>query len=124
MRQQEASPRIVSLGWGRLEIDGGRTFKDAKLFPGGGRAWDWNETGTSHGRGIQPTDVEELLQEGATVVVLSQGVFRRLTVAAETLQLLEQRRVPVHVLPTREAVSKYNELCDRLPVGGLFHTTC
>jgi len=124
MKQQEASPRVVSLGWGRLEIDGGQTFKDAKLFPGGARAWDWNETGTDHGRGIQPADVEDLLQQGATVVVLSLGVFRRLTVAAETLQLLEQLGVPVHVLPTREAVSKYNALCERLPVGGLFHTTC
>jgi hypothetical protein len=124
MKQQEASPRVVSLGWGRLEIDGGRIFKDAKLYPGGARAWDWNETGTGHGRGIQPADVEELLQKGATVVVLSRGVFQRLNVAAETLQYLEQKGIPVHVLPTKEAVGKYNELCGRQPVGGLFHTTC
>jgi hypothetical protein len=36
-----------------LEIEGHPTFKDAKLFPGGARAWDWRETGTGHVPGIQ-----------------------------------------------------------------------
>jgi hypothetical protein len=67
------SPRITHLSWGRLEIDGyAKPFKDAKLFPGGARAWDWNETGTRHVPGIQPADVEELLTHGARVVVLSK----------------------------------------------------
>jgi hypothetical protein len=48
------SPRITSLPWGRIETEDGRAFKDAKLWPGGGREWDWAETGTSHVPGIQP----------------------------------------------------------------------
>jgi hypothetical protein len=54
-------PRITHLSWGRIEVEGGRTFKDAKLWPGGVREWDWNETGTRHRPGVQPADVEELL---------------------------------------------------------------
>ena len=50
------SPRITHLSWGRLEVEGGRSFKDAKLWPGGGRAWDWKETGTRHRPGIQLAD--------------------------------------------------------------------
>ena len=73
------SPRVTDLAWGRLEVDGS-TFKDAKLFPGGARAWDWNETGTNHEPGIQPADVEELLERGATTVVLSKGFHERLGV--------------------------------------------
>jgi hypothetical protein len=100
------------------------TFKDAKLYPGGAREWNWKETGTDHTPGIQPTDVDELLEHGARVVVLSSGMYRRLRTSRETLQMLENQGVPVHVLPTEEAVRLYNELREKEPVGGLFHTTC
>jgi len=74
--------------------------------------------------GIQPADVEELLEHGASVVVLSQGMTGRLQVAPETLKMLKDRGISVHVLDTQEAVDTYNELCKKEPVGGLFHTTC
>ena len=59
------SPKIRSLEWGRMEVEGLGTLKDAKLYPGGGRRWDWTETGTSHDPGIQLEDVQELLEHGA-----------------------------------------------------------
>lgn len=122
----ESSPRITHVSWGQLEVDeGSRSFKDAKLYPGGARAWDWNETGTSHTPGIQPADVEELLEHGAEVVVLSRGMNRRLQVKDETLQMLDDEGVDTHVLETESAVERYNELQDEgTPVGGLFHSTC
>ncbi len=118
------SPHIAHLSWGHLEVEGYPTFKDAKLYPGGARAWDWRETGTQHVPGIQPADVDELLEHGATVVVLSRGMTGRLQVAPETLQVLKDRGVTVHVLGTEEAVRTYNELRKDESVGGLFHTTC
>jgi hypothetical protein len=118
------SPRIATLAWGRIEVDGVGTFRDAKVFPGGARAWNWNETGTAHQPGIQPADVTELLDHGATTIVLSQGMLKRLHVCPQTLRLLADRRVRTHVLPTQEAVTLYNRLRDREPVAGLFHTTC
>ena len=120
-----SSPRIKELSWGRLEVEGfDRPFKDAMLFPGGAREWDWNETGTGHETGVQPGDVLELLDKGAAVIVLSRGMNGRLQVSAETLRMLKEKGVPVHVLETRAAVNLYNELCEREPVGGLFHSTC
>jgi hypothetical protein len=107
-----------------MEIEGLGTVKDVKLYPGGGRAWDWNETGTSHSPGIQPADVEELLQHGAKVVVLSRGMVRRLETCPATLDYLRENGVAVHVLETKKAVALYNELAEREPVGGLFHSTC
>jgi hypothetical protein len=74
--------------------------------------------------GIQPADVAELLEHGAEVVVLTQGVLERLQVCPETLALLERRGIPVHVLPTEDAVRLYNELTAERKVGGLFHSTC
>ena len=100
------------------------TFKDAKLFPGGAREWDWRETGTEHTPGIQPADVRELLDHGATTVVLSQGMLKRLAICPETLELLKQQDVDVHVLPTRDAANLYNDLRKIEQVAGLFHTTC
>lgn len=126
MTEQEArSPKITHLSWGRLEVEGqDGPFKDAKLFPGGAREWDWNETGTDHQPGIQPADVEELLEHGATVVVLGKGFYERLQVRRETLQQLEERNVTAHVGQTEEAVRLYNELSESERVGALIHSTC
>ena len=126
MTEQKArSPKITHLSWGRLEVEGqDNTFKDAKLFPGGAREWDWNETGTRHAPGIQPADVEELLEHGATTVVLSKGFYDRLQVRRETLQELEERNVSAHVEQTEEAVRLYNELSESEKVGALIHSTC
>jgi hypothetical protein len=119
------SPRISGVSWGRLEIEGkDEPYKDAKLFPGGSREWNWRETGTNHEPGIQPVDVQELLDHGAKVVVLSRGMNECLHVPRETLNFLKEHDVMVHVLPTAEAVELYNELAEKEPVGGLFHTTC
>jgi len=120
----EKSPRIVSVSWGRIEVEGLGVGKDFKLYPGGGRLWDWNETGTRHDPGIQPADVEELLENGAEVIVLSRGMAQALKTSPETLGYLEERGVEVHVAETREAVALYNELAESRPVGGLFHSTC
>lgn len=122
--RRERSPRITALAWGRIEVEGVGAFRDAKVFPGGAREWDWNETGTAHKPGIQPADVAELLDHGATAIVLSRGVLSQLHVSPQTLQLLAERHVRTHVLPTKKAVELYNRLRDREQVAGLFHTTC
>ena len=37
------SPFITNLRWGQIEVEG-QGYKDAKLFPGGSREWDWRKT--------------------------------------------------------------------------------
>jgi hypothetical protein len=107
-----------------MDVEGVGSGKDFKLYPGGGRAWDWGETGTRHVPGIQPADVRELLEKGSHVVILSRGMERALQVCPETLRLLEESHVTVHVEETRAAVELYNRLAASQPVGGLFHSTC
>jgi hypothetical protein len=118
------SPRILALSWGRMEVEGLGAGRDYKLWPGGGREWDWGETGTHHSPGIQPSDVLELLDHDSRVVILSRGQMNRLKTCPATLDLLRRSGVEVHVETTREAVETYNRLVDKLPVGGLFHSTC
>ena len=124
MPTSKSSPRIAHISWGQMEIDGVGTGKDFKLYPGGGREWDWGETGTQHTPGIQPEDVQELLDHGATVVVLTRGMHLRLQTCPETLELLEGQGVGVHVEETTAAVQLYNSLRETDAVGGLFHSTC
>lgn len=119
------SPEITGFSWGRLVVAGETSqLKDAYLFPGGAKAWDWRETGTSHRGGIQPADVEFLLAHGATVIILSRGVLGRLAVCPQTLRLLKEKNVTVHILKTGAAVKRYNELRTTAPVGALIHSTC
>ena len=107
-----------------MQIEGLGAGKDFKLYPGGGREWDWAETGTRHSPGIQPADVAELLDHGATTIVLSQGIDKQLQIDPATLEYLAKRFITVHVAQTGEAVQIYNELAGATAVGGLFHSTC
>ncbi len=124
MSKELRSPLVTHISWGRMEVEGLGEGKDFKLYPGGGREWDWSETGTQHVPGIQPADVEELLEQGATVIVLSRGMQLMLRTCPETLDLLKHRGVTVHVKETKEAITLYNKLTARDAVGGLFHSTC
>ena len=119
------SPLINHISWGRMEVDGVGVGKDFKLWPGGGRQWDWRETGTHHVPGIQPSDIEELLNNGSQSVVLSRGMWLALQTSKETLDFLNEKNVPVHIAETRAASEIYNDMAsDGEAVGGLFHSTC
>ena len=123
--RQSTSPTITALSWGRMEVESLGVGKDFKLWPGGGRAWDWAETGTRHEPGIQPADIEELLTHGAREIVLTQGMLLRLQTCPETLERLGAEGIVVHVAETREAARIYNRLAAQgVAVGGLFHSTC
>lgn len=123
----ETSPEISDLSWGSVTVDenGNRKeYRDAKVWPGGSRGWDWNETGTSHTPGVQIADVRELVDHGAEKVILSRGQNRRLRVKTETLEWLEDQGVDTEVMESTKAVNRYNELRDEEAVGALIHSTC
>ncbi len=124
MEEKISSPEIKAISWGRIEIADRGVFKDVKLYPGGARGWDWNETGTNHSPGILPEDVAELVEAGATEIILTKGMQERLRVHPDTLAVLEEKRIRVHHLQTEAAAALYNRLRDKTAVAGLFHTTC
>lgn len=119
------SPEILSSGWGKMSVAGMAGGKDFKLWPGGGRNWDWGEHGTGHRRGIQPGDVAELIAQGCRIVILTTGRFNRLKVPQETVTQLQQQGVEVIVAGTKKGIEIYNDYARRgKAVGGLFHSTC
>src|SRR5437899_12750703 len=104
MIDENRSPRIKHVSWGRLEVEGrAEPYKDAKLFPGGSREWNWRETDTNHGPGIQQTDVKELLEHGAKIVVLSRGMKECLESTRATPELLKRSSIDAYVLHARDA---------------------
>jgi len=119
---------ITDLSWGNMEVSiaGEKLhFKDCKVWPGGARAWDWGETGTHHSPGIQPADIEEILEKDVEAVVLAQGQLGRLGISKKTEAFLRERGVDYHIEKTKKAVTLFNELVQKgKRVGGLFHSTC
>lgn len=63
------------------------------------------------------------MAHGATTIVLSQGMDKRLLVDPAAHKYLEERSITVHVAETGEAVEIYNKLAGTTAVGGLFHST-
>jgi hypothetical protein len=119
------SPHIEKIAWGSMKVAGIGKGKDFKLWPGGGRPWDWSETGTHHEPGIQTADLEELLEHGSRIIVLSRGMLLRLHTTAEAMNLLKKLDIPVHIAETKAAVRTFNRLAkEGKAVGGLFHSTC
>lgn len=118
------SPLIRSLEWGRVNTDVG-DFRDAKLWPGGGRGWDWNETGTHHSPGVQTADVRELVENGSETVIIGRGQNERLEVTEEAQEWLEDQGTNLEVLESSRAVDRYNSLSrEGVAVGALIHSTC
>lgn len=125
MTEAETSPLVGENRWGQIEVVGFGRFADVKLWPGGAREWDWKETGTRHDPGIQPADLDELLAFAPEIVVLSRGRELRLKTRAETIDVLQQRRIELVHAETSEAIARYNDLAgEGRRVAALLHSTC
>src|SRR5947208_16745821 len=117
------SPRIKHVSWGQLEVEGrAEPYKDAKLFPGGSREWNWRDTGMAHRPGVQIADVQELLDHGAKIIVLSRGLSVWPQVPRVTLDYLKMAGVVVHALPIKEGDTHYEKVTESEVVGRLVHT--
>lgn len=123
---KQVSPKILANGWGTMEVELLGRNKDFKLWPGGGRGWDWSEYGTNHSHGIQLADVEELLRYGCKIIILTTGRFGRLKVSRKVITAVQKRNVDkVIVTTTKKGILLYNKYAAQgMAVGGLFHSTC
>ncbi|MEG4504785.1 Mth938-like domain-containing protein [Microcoleus sp. F6_B4] len=119
---------ISHISWGRIKVTSdGKTcqFKDCKVGPGGAKEWDWKLTGTRHQPGIQPADIEEILEQGIEFMVLTRGMELMLHTCPETEELLHQRGIEYYIGHTKLAVDLFNNLMQQgKKVGGIFHSTC
>ncbi|OWK17634.1 AAMDC, partial [Cervus elaphus hippelaphus] len=68
-----------------------------------------------HSPGVQPADVEEVVEKGVQILVIGRGMS----------EALKKKGIDVRVLQTEQAVKEYNALVTQgIRVGGVFHSTC
>jgi hypothetical protein len=124
----KVSTLITHISWGKMQVtvDGhALEFRDCKVWNGGAVKWDWNLTGTHHEPGIQPGDIQEILDEEVEVMILSRGMDLVLHTAPETEELLRTRGIEYYIEETKQAVAHFNRLMQEgKRVGGIFHSTC
>ncbi|CAF0972383.1 unnamed protein product [Didymodactylos carnosus] len=127
---RKKSPKINSISWGHMDVDGIGKGKDFKLYPGGASEWDWNVSNTKHTPGIQLMDVEELIRHESEYIVLSKGMKNQLEISKEVREHLENVKgsssiKEYYIKTTEEAVEIYNKLANgNKRVGALIHSTC
>lgn len=126
--------KIVSSEWGSVTVENTKadpthlaraTYKDCIIGPTITKEWDWKVTGTRHVPGIQPTNIDELIADGAEVIILALGFEGKLHVSDYAIAYLLANKIPFYSAFTPEAVKLFNRLSgEGLKVGGLFHSTC
>mmetsp|Transcript_131371 Transcript_131371/g.366264 ORF Transcript_131371/g.366264 Transcript_131371/m.366264 type:complete len:168 (-) Transcript_131371:169-672(-) len=124
----------LSIRWGEIVLtdpatNASKTFRDAKIWPGGARAWDWRETGTHHRPGTQLADVQELVALNPEVVVVSLGMKGNLHVAPDLQHAMKTARSNSGIrwleLKSDEAAETYNDLLrSGKRVAAIIHSTC
>lgn len=120
-----SAPAISDFSWGRIVVEGLGSGRDWQLWPNGGCPWDWRVHETGHWRGVAREDIEELVERGATIVVIGNGRLGRLRVSQAVIDEFSGQGVEVIVAPTSKAIARYNKLAGKgVSVGGLFHSTC
>ncbi|NWS80800.1 AAMDC protein, partial [Toxostoma redivivum] len=78
-----------------------------------------------HSPGVQPADLEEIVQKDVKTVVIGRGMSEALQVPTSTVDYLKKNGIDVLVLQTEKAVAEYNALAAQgVKVGGVFHSTC
>lgn len=118
-------PKIDSFSFGSIVVDGRKYRKDLIFLPDGtvkqrpGGHWMFGD------HNIKKEEIEELSREGAEVAVVGIGTSSKARVAEEAASLTREAKLELLVLPSYEAVEKWNELVEQgKKVAALIHITC
>jgi hypothetical protein len=76
--------------------------------------------GTSHT--VSLAEARDVFEEGCNTLLIAAGKFGRVTLSDEARGFFDDRQIVVELLPTRQAVERWNALSGA--VIGLFHVTC
>jgi len=118
--------KVNSFSFGSITVDGKKYRRDLFLLPDGtvrqrkGGFWIFG----SHG--IKKGEIEELARAGAEVMVVGIGTNSRAKLSEEAKSYADEAKRELHVLPSAQAVAKFNELLGegKKKVGALIHITC
>lgn len=106
--------------FGRITIAGKTYTKDLVLLPDRLITGWWRQEGHL----LQVADLAEVLRAGVQLLVIGQGAYGRMQVAAEVQEVLENAGIRWIALPTGDACLEYNRTAHDQQVAAALHLTC
>jgi len=117
--------KIDSFSFGSIVVDGKKYRKDLIFLPDGtvkqrkGGHWMFGD------HNIKREEIEELFRAGAEVAIVGVGTSSKASVSDEAKKYTQEANLDLSVLPSRDAVEKWNQLLDQgKKVAALIHITC
>ena len=114
-----------SFSFGSIVVDGRKYRKDLILLPDGtvkqrpGGFWMFGD------HNIKKEEIEELQKAGAESAIVGIGTSSKASVSDETKQYTQEANLELSILPSRDAVEKWNQLLSQgKKVAALIHITC
>ena len=115
-----STPNIDSYRFGRIVIDGKPHTKDVIILPDRVIAGWWRK----EGHRLLPGDLEEVLVARPDLLVVGQGVYRRMSVPDQVRQALDQAGIELVAQSTKQACDTYNQSRGQRTVAAALHLTC
>ncbi len=77
------------------------------------------------GHALYAEDIDDILYSSVETLVVGTGAYGSMRITGEAAQALEGREIELVAVPTKEAVSIFNDLHNQgKHVAGAFHLTC
>jgi hypothetical protein len=114
------APVIDAFRFGQIVVDSQEYTKDLLILPQGVVANWWRKQGHL----LQTADLEAILQAGPDLLIVGQGSFARMRIAAEARQILEAAGIELIAQPTKEACQTYSRLRTTRRAAAALHLTC
>ncbi|MFC1468021.1 Mth938-like domain-containing protein [Verrucomicrobiota bacterium] len=112
---------IVSYSFGAMEIDGHLYTSDLIILPDGTINADWWR---AEGHRLTREDISTLIVAKPEIIVAGTGKVGLMKPEPALESYLKEKGIQLEVMPTAEAVKRFNELARDHQVGGCFHLTC
>lgn len=117
-----ASVNIQHVSVGEIVADGEICNQDVIITKDSVQPWIRDEEGI-----IKEKDLLEVFDLNPTTIIIGTGVEKEsLRLPEEGKEDIEEKEIELIILPTEEAVDRFNELCEdsEQTVVGLFHIAC
>src|ERR687892_206469 len=119
LRHESSVARIENYGFGHVVVDGEEHTRDLIVLPERVEE-NWRRR---DGHGLVLEDLDDVLDELPERLILGTGAYGRMEPDPQALDQLRARGVDVEVLPTGDAVRRYEALNPARTAAAL-HLTC
>ena len=112
--------RLDSYRFGQIVIDGKTYTKDIIILPGRVIPNWWRK----EGHRLHPEDLDMVLAAFPDVLIVGRGASSQMEIMSETRRILDTAGIKLVALPTGEAWTRYNILCQECRAAAALHLTC